>query len=282
LRKYIILALLAALVLSACDGVTITETAVGPIQTATISVPAPDAEVANVHLQFGASDSFKLRPGADALVEGTVRYNVEEFKPTIATSGDQVTIDQSSKSVRLSNNIRNEWDLRLSDAIPLSLSVNAGAYRGSYDLGGLLLRGLHVEQGAAESTYDFGKPNREVMEQLLFSSGLASVEMNNLANANAAEMRFEIGAGNYTLDFGGTLARTAKVNVEAGTSNLTIRVPHGTPARVTLDGVATGVDVDGFAEAGQKQYINAAWDEAQPHVEITLSSAVGSVKLASY
>jgi hypothetical protein len=281
MRKYIVLAVLAVLLLSACNGVSISETPVGPVQTENISVPAPDADTATVNLKFGASDSFQLRPGAEGLVEGTVRYNVEQLRPTVTINGDAVTIDQTNKSLNLSNKLRNEWNLRLSKAVPLSLNVDAGAYRGSYDLGGLRLRALNVSQGAAESTYNFGEPNPEAMERLSFSSGAASVELKNLANANAAAMSFEVGAGSYTLDFGGALARSVTVDVEAGTSNLTIRVPRGTPARIKLDGVVTSAELDGFSGIGDKQYANAAWDEARPHVDITISSAVGKVKLES-
>jgi hypothetical protein len=281
MRKYIVLAVLAVVLLSACNGVSISDTPVGPIQTETISVPAPDADVATVNLKFGASDSFQLRAGAEGLVEGTVRYNLDQLKPTVTTTGSEVTIEQSGNGLNLSNKLRNEWELRLSKAVPLSLNVDAGAYRGSYDLGGLRLRALNVNQGAAETTYDFGEANPEAMERLSFSSGAASAELKNLANANAAAMSFEVGAGSYTFDFGGALARTTLVDVQAGTTNMTIRVPRGTPARITLRGVVTSAELDGFSGIGDKQYANAAWDEARPHVDITISSAVGKVKLES-
>jgi hypothetical protein len=281
MRKYILFAILAVLLLAACNGVTIAETPVGTLQTERISVPAPDAEAATVNLTFGASDSFQLRPGAEGLVEGSVQYNVDQLKPTVTTAGGEVTIDQHARGLNLSNKVRNEWDLRLSDAVPMSLNVSAGAFKGDYDLGGLRLRALSVSQGAAESTYDFGKPNPEPMNGLSFSSGAASAKLTNLANANAASMNFDIGAGDYTLDFGGALARSTAVEIQAGASSLTIRVPRGTPARVTLSGVASGTELAGFTSAGGKQYVNESWDEARPHIDISIESAVGEVRLES-
>jgi len=280
MRTYIPLILLA-LLLSACSGVTIGETPIGDLRTERISVPAPDADVATVHLKFGASDSFRLRPGAENLVEGSVQYNIDQLKPSVSTSGGDVTIEQRARSLNMSSNVRNEWDLRLSDAVPMALNVDAGAYKGSYDLGGVRLRAVEVNQGAAESTYDFSQPNPEPMDHLAFSSGAASVKLTHLANANAARMSFNVAAGSYTLDFGGTLARTMAVDVSAGASSLTIRVPSGTPARVHLKGGLSSADAVGFTSVGEKQYANAAWDESRPHIDISVDSAVGSVRMES-
>jgi hypothetical protein len=281
MRKVFLLAILAALLLAACDGVTITDAQIGPTQTEAISVPAPDSDAAELTLRFGAADRFKLQPGAAGLVEGTIQYNAEQLKPAVSTSGGRVTIEQKSNNVTLSTKLRNEWDLKLSDAIPLDLTVEAGAYKGAYDLGGLRLRELNVEQGAADATYDFGAPNREVMRQLTLKSGASNLQATNLANANADSMYFETAAGNYTLDFGGTLARTANVEVHSAASNLTIRVPSDTPMLVRITSGLNGADLTNFREIGDKQYANAVWDDSQPHIVVTIDSAVGAVHLES-
>jgi hypothetical protein len=277
--KFLPLLFIAAL-LTACSGVIVSDAQIGPSQTATIAVPAPDSEAADLTLRFGAAQ-FRLQPGAAGLVEGTVQYNVEQLKPTVTSSGGQVTIEQTANDLSFSSQLRNAWDLKISNAIPLALTVEAGAYKGSYDLGGLRLRGLKVEQGAAESTYDFSKPNPEALEQLSFSSGAASLTVSNLANANAASMRFETAAGDCTLDFGGTLERTSDVDIQAAATNLTIRVPSSTPMLVRIKGSLSSTDLKGFRQIDRQEYTNAAWDEARPHVVVTIENAVGAVNLVS-
>jgi len=281
MHKLLPLALLAALLLTACRGVTFSEAKIGPNQTETIAVPAPDSDTANLTLRFGAADQFRLQPGATGLVQGTVQYNVEQLKPTVTTSGSQVTIEQKLDNLTFSNQMHNAWDLKISDAIPLALTVEAGAYKGTYDLGGLRLRGLKVQQGAADSTYDFSKPNPDAMDRLSFSSGAASLTVRNLANANAADMRFDTAAGDYTLDFGGTLARTSNVDIHAAATSLTIHVPSGTPMLVQIKGALNDTSQIGFDKIGDQQYANAAWDEAKPHIVVTIDDAIGAVKLVS-
>ncbi len=49
-------------------------------------------------------------------------------------------------------------------------------------------------------------------------------------------MIFNSGAGDYTLDFTGTLKRDATVTVSSGLSNLIVVIPEGVNANVTVEG----------------------------------------------
>jgi uncharacterized protein DUF2154 len=278
MRKPIFLTIIALLLLSACDSANIPAVRVGATRTDTISVPAA-TDTASVTLRFGMADQFRLSGGAEKLVDGSVKYNIDELRPAVSTSGSNVTIEQEHDGMLVfPREAYSEWDLRLSNTTPMALAIEAGAYKGAYDLGGLRLRELRVSEGAAETSYDFSRPNTEAMEQLLFSSGASRVTLSNLANANAAEMSFDGGAGNYTLDFGGELARTANVDVKGGASTYTLRIPSGTPARISIKGAMTKVNVDGFTQQGE-QYVNAAWDESKPHLDITVDLGLGTLNV---
>jgi hypothetical protein len=279
MRK-LLLVIGALLLLSACSGLNIQRAVTGAPRTELLQVAATSAAT-DLTLRFGMADQFKLAGGAQALVDGSVRYNVDELKPTVSSTGNRVIIDQSHDAlVSFPKDVQNEWDVRLSNATPLNLSVEAGAYKGTFDLGGLRLRGLNISQGAAETSYDFSEPNSEPMEKLSFETGASTVVFNNLANANAAQIVFNGGAGDYALDFGGTLARSADVQIEGGASTYTLRVPAGTPARVTLKGGMTSVNAVGFTQKGQ-HYVNAAWNENQPHLDITVDLGMGTLNLES-
>jgi hypothetical protein len=80
------------------------------------------------------------------------------------------------------------------------------------------------------------------------------------------------------LDFGGALARTATVDVKGGASTYNIRIPAGTPARIRLKGGMTTVNVDGFTQQG-RQYVNEAWDESKPHLDIMVDLGLGTLNV---
>jgi len=209
-------------------------------------------------LSFGAGD-LRLSPGADdALVQGTATYNVADFKPVVTSEGGQVEIRQGEYRFHSTNlaDIVNEWDLKLGEA-PMELTVNAGAYHGTYELGGLALTGLTIKDGAADVSVSFAEPNPTEMSVLRYETGASNVELNGLANANFSTLVFNGGAGDFTLDdftldFSGDLQRDAIATIDSGFSDLKLVIPESVNAKVTVEGAAVNVNhSSGWAQDGQ-------------------------------
>jgi len=263
LNKKIILAITALAMVSVACGVTINlpvdQITTRPTQTEEINIPAPEADTVDLSLTFGAGE-LNLQPGAEtALVSGTATYNVVDFKPKIKIDKQQVRLETGNLDIHgipnfNSNDIKNKWDLKLGGQ-PMQLKINAGAYQGDIELGGLALKSLEVNDGAAESRLKFSEANKTEMETLRYITGASSVKLIGLANANFTSMIFRSGAGDYTLDFSGDLQRDAVVTVESGFSQLTIIVPEGTSAKVILKGGLTNVDLSGGWQKSGGAYV---------------------------
>lgn len=226
----------------------------GPDVTDEISVSAPDTKSASLTLTFGAG-TLDLSSGAGSdLVNGTITYNIPDFKPEIKRDGSNVTIKQGDYKVDGfpgMNDVKNEWNLKLG-ALPLDLTINAGAYEGTLDLGGLALTNLSINDGASQMKADFSAPNKEKMSILSYKTGASNVTLENLANANASTIIFESGMGNYTLDFGGTLLRDCSVTIRSGMSNLTVVIPKGVPVTARVKGGLSNVQFpSGWTQTGE-------------------------------
>lgn len=225
----------------------------GPEVEESITVADPKSDDTRLSLAMGAG-KLTLSPDPDAknLVEGTVLYNVEDLKPTIGKSGNSIEIRQGDfKALPLFDNMKNEWNLKLSDA-PLDLTVEAGAYEGRLELGGLALKSLTVQDGASHVDVSFKEPNQTQMSLLRYETGASDVKLTGLANANFSSLSFTGGAGNYTLDFAGDLQRDAVVSVESGLGNLSLIVPEDVHALVTVEGAAVNINHgSGWTQNGQ-------------------------------
>jgi hypothetical protein len=236
-RNFVIFTSILALAALAC-GINVNppqRVQPGPEVTDEISVPHPEADEINLRLSFGAGE-MTLAPGAAALVEGSATYNYEQFKPRItADDGDvRIAISETPVNVLPSfDNLKNEWDFKLGSQ-PMNLTIEAGAYQGEFEFGGLALTSLTINDGAADVELDFSKPNPGEMTAFRYATGASSVRMKGLANANFSLFDFSSGAGNYTLDFSGELKRDASVKVETGFSNVIIIVPENVNAAVTV------------------------------------------------
>jgi len=160
----------------------------------------------------------------------------------------------------------------------MNLTVNAGAYEGDLELGGLPLRNLTLSGGASSTTVSFDSVNPEEMETLVCRAGASTLTLTGLADANFAEMEFEGGAGTFTLDFSGELQRDAAVNIRAGVSTLTIVIPADTATTVTVEGGLNNVDTGGdWSVSGGAYEISGAGPTLTIHVDM----GVGTLTLVS-
>jgi hypothetical protein len=253
-RKYLPVLLVLALSLSACGlhvNIPISITP-GPTVTDQINLPLPAAgQTVDLSLAFGAG-KLNLKPGASVLVSGTATYNVADFKPKVTSTGSTARVEQGEWNLRGIpdfNELKNEWDISLGSA-PMNLTIEAGAYQADYQFGGLSLKNLTIKDGAAESKVDFSAANAVEMNLLRYDTGASNVSMTGLANANFASLEFNSGAGNYTLDFGGTLKRDGSIHVSSGVSNLTLVIPAGIPVQLTLEGISNVTHDSGWTENG--------------------------------
>ncbi len=212
-----------------------------------INEPAPStSEPVIVELKLGAAE-LTITPDAKSLVEGKVTYNVLDWEPVVERESNRVTISQTTDGVNglPTKNIRNEWDLALNNNTPIDLRLATGAYKGNIDLSGMTITNLRVEDGAADSTIKFDKPNQTTLERLDYTTGASTVTLLGLGNANIKDMRMTTGAGTYKLDFSGELQQDTDVVIEAGVSTITIIIPEGTKAEVRVNGGLKTVNTRG-------------------------------------
>lgn len=245
----------------------------GPDIEESITVSDPGSEETHLTLKFGAG-RLTLSPGARALVDGTVVYNVEELKPEIEKNGSDIEIRQGDlDGLPPFDNIKNEWDLQLSDT-PLDLTIRAGAYEGKLELGGLALKSLTVRDGASNVDLSFREPNRTEMSMLRYETGASDVTLTGLGNANFSTLTFSGGAGNYSLDFSGELQRDAVVTIEAGLGDLSLVIPEDVEAAITVEGTAVNINhSSSWSQNGQKY----SQDGSGPTLSILVKMAAGNL-----
>jgi hypothetical protein len=251
---------------------------VGETQTLEISEAAPSATPARLSIAMGGG-KLSIQPGGDKLVQGSVEYNVAEWKPVITRDGSDVRIEQKiSNGIPLSkglSNITNKWTLLIGD-VPTDLTIEAGAYEGKLDFSGLPLTNLKITDGASQAQVTFDKPNPERMDTLTYETGASNIKLTGLANANFDVMNFRGGAGNFTLDFTGKLTHDAQVNVNGGLGNLTIIVPKGSNARIVLGASLNNVSTEGvWTVEGQEYSVNGEG----PTLRIDMNVGVGNLNL---
>lgn len=151
-----------AIVLAGCN-IPTDLTTPGKEVTESKSVEKDKAEMVKVSLEIAAGE-LRVSGGAAKLMEGDFTYNVEKWKPEIRYEGSNfrgnLTIKQSGGSSTMGN-VKNEWNVRLSDDVPMDISVKMGAGESKLKLGDMKLRSIEVHLGAGRCEMDLrGKPDK--------------------------------------------------------------------------------------------------------------------------
>ena len=247
----------------------------GPEVTDEITVAVPESGKPRLKISFGAGE-LTLSPGAeDYLVDGTATYDIPNFKPEIEENDGMIEIKQGEIKTLSVTDFKNEWNLKLAE-MPMELEINAGAYKGRYELGGLALTDLTIKDGASDVEVSFSEPNSTEMSVFRYETGASSVSLTGLANANFSTLIFNGGAGSYTLDFSGDLQQDATARVETGFGDLNLVVPEGVNARVTVEGGP--VNVNHSSGWGQSDHTYTQ-DGSGPMLTIIVKVGAGNVTI---
>jgi hypothetical protein len=97
-----------------------------------------------------------------------------------------------------------------------------------------------------------------------------------LGNADFASLLFHSGAGNFTLDFSGSLKRDGSVNIETGISNTTLVIPSGVPVQLTVDGGLSNVTYDSGWSRNGNLYTQTG---SGPQLTIVVNMCAGNLTI---
>jgi hypothetical protein len=126
-----------------------------------IHIEKDQASQLDISLNVGAGQ-LNVSDGANDWVDGEIIYNIEDLKPKVdyKRSGNKgiITIEQSKRNLSgmKIGNFKNEWNLQLSNKVPIELEINTGAAQANLDLQGLLLDELTVNAGVGDVIVDLG------------------------------------------------------------------------------------------------------------------------------
>ncbi len=256
----------------------------GPIRRESIDLDRQQAERVELTMQFAGG---KLELGSDdkvALMSGEFTYNIDELAPLIEYTvvngvgklnmrhqGDQAEVK------RLSEEVRNEWDVRLTSKIPFDLNVDVGASTGQLELGGLRLTNLKIDAGAADLKISFERPNPVELEAMIVRSGAARLEFTGLSNANLSQLSFDGGVGTYEFDLSGDWQRSATVQIKSGVSRIVLHLPRKIGVRICPGDLKNG----DYGNLSQQNgcYVNDLYQQANLKLDIELDVGMSSVKV---
>ncbi len=251
-------------------------------RTMDVSRQLRDSTPMRVHVQYGAGRLDLRAATTPVLYAMQLRYDEDASRPlhTYDAVGHELIIglDTHHGVWHGSGKDEAEMHLALAPAVPLDLDLALGAAQATVDLGGLNVRGLRLDAGAADETVDFSRPNPGHIASIEMNVGAASFKARNIANANASGVRVKGGVGAVDLDFGGTWSGDMDGTVDVALGSVALRVPRDVGLRLDVQRFAASFDADSLVKR-DGAYYSDNWDSARYHLRLNIKTTFGGITL---
>ena len=201
------------------------------------TIPLQSAARAETSFRMSAGE-LTLRGGAGSdLMTATFRYNRPQWEPRIdhRVSDGVARLDvEQRRSGFVTGHVRNNWEIKLTDRIPLEIRLNLGAGKAIVDLSTLNLTRLDVNMGVGDLELDASGPRTQnLIGRLKGGIGHATII---LPSDIGVRIRVEGGLGSvdgpgfirekrvYRNEAYGKTAVSIDLDVEAGIGSIDLRL----------------------------------------------------------
>lgn len=249
-------------------------------------IPLGEIDSLKVGIKFGAG-RLDLISGGEDFFEGDFQYENSILKPRInyevlAKKGVLNLSQSIKKDISLPWPYKNIWNLKLPSNIPLQLYIYSATYNGNIDLTNLRIENFYLNSGASQTNIIFNQPNLVDLKNINIKTGASTVKIIGLANANFDEMNFAGGAGSYTFDFTGNLAKKSKVNIEVGMAKVTLKIPSTIGTKMIIKCFPTKkLDIKNFIKINEQTYINPEYGKRDAELDIEIKGGFVDIEVVS-
>ena len=251
------------------------------------SVRLKGADSAEVDLRMGPGN-LTISGGGRGLMEGEFRYSDSSMEPEIdyRVDGDVGELDIRQGSTlsgpfawfgTWDGAYRNEWNLALGEEVPTDLRLELGAGNTELNIGNTMVTELNIETGAGNLDVDV--TGSDTLEEFRLNAGAGDMTVVLASGRALRQLDVEAGAGNIRVDLSGDdWEEDIDAKIEAGVGDLTVILPSDVSVRVNVDTGVGEVKADDFV-IDDGAYVNRAFGEGGPRIELDIDHGIGNVIL---
>ncbi|MYL71775.1 hypothetical protein GLW00_12985 [Halobacillus litoralis] len=112
-----------------------------------------DADQLKMEIEMGVGE-LTLATGSEDWLEGSFLYPENFLTPELSYQDGTITLSQTEGKKKFLNNQKSEWDVLLTNQIPVDLALQTWAAESKLDLKEAWLQNLSIEAGVGELTVD--------------------------------------------------------------------------------------------------------------------------------
>lgn len=237
----------------------------------------------NLNLQSCADPNFILR--------SEMIYSLDQYRPVVTYKvlGNRGRLRlETKKEAKESWKKRdkdfhtqdeNVWSLEFTTQVPSTYDIALGLGEGRLNFSKIPVQDLRLNCGLSDVKMQFDVSNPENLKMLNIGTGLGSVEVRGLGNANVERFDIECGLGSTEIYFDGKLKQDARGKIRVGLGSVRIMMPDNIAVEVRAESsFLSSLDLRGFDRVGEKNYRSGNWEKAKRRIYMDIEVGLGSVE----
>jgi hypothetical protein len=251
----------------------------GELRTENRSVELEGAELVRTDLSMNTGNMV-VAGGADNLMDATFTYNVARWRPEVSyeVGGEegQLTVEQPDLPGPTFGDVRNDWEVRFNDRVPIDLSVANSS--GDLGLRDPSLRSLYIEASSGDIAAELNgdQPLLEEVE-VDSSSGDVSVDLTG-EYSSPMGLAVDLSSGDLLMDLTGEWEEDLDGEITLSSGTATLELPQDVGAYVEAETSSGDINASGMQLEGDA-YVNRAYEESDVTLNLTVEASSGDVNL---
>lgn len=204
---------------------------VGDVEEFSHLIPLDTQKNLDVILNINAAKAV-ISSTSENIFEGDFIYNVSKLKPEIEYRNGRLKVYQQSNIKLGIQKIRNDWKIKLTDKIPMELSLNINASSTEIDLTDMILNKLQVDLNAGSGDIYISNQNNGSIKNTKLKVNAGDLKIKGLGHLNTEHLDVDVNAGNASLDFRGDMIKNANINIESNAASVSLNVPENVGIKI--------------------------------------------------
>lgn len=245
----------------------------GAVKEYTESVELSDShksdEPIEVDLDLKAAKAI-FSSTSEKLVDARFLYGSKALKPELVIRDDEIIINSAEIRSGLKKSM-NQWEVKLTDQIPLEMKLEADIADIRLNLSEMLMRELDMSLDASTAKIYFDKQNKETIKRLKLYANASSVNIYGGGNSNFEKLDMEANASKINADLTGEYKQDSEVVIDASASTVRLRLPQNIGVRIVLDKYelsTVNIKNGNILSRSDKEYVTKNYKEAECKLEI--------------
>jgi hypothetical protein len=223
----------------------------------------------------------EVKSTEDKLAEVRFLYSSESLKPDFKAKEDEINI-RNRLNVYSFGKVVNDWDVKITDKLPLEVELKADASDIKMDMSHMLISGIDAVLNASSARIYSDEPNKESLKKFSLEADASSVNIYEAGNLGFEIFDIEADASKLLIDLTGENERDGEVKIKSNASTVRIKLPENVDISIIIDNSeisSVNISNNKILKQSEKKYLSNNYGNAERALKIYVDMNVSTLTI---